>query len=162
MSTYKEQKITKPKPEDVAGDFLDAEKTAAFLNLVEFIRANKIGIRWASANSWTLNFKSKRLGYLKIHDQYGFWWFCHNHPINNYYSMEECDLKSFVFDNLYARDCEKCRIKRSIIDMPKAGVTNQNICACWPLRVFNPDGEVMEQTKRLIEYRMKCILEASK
>ena len=45
MSMYQKQKATKPKPEDVAGDFLDAEKTAAMLNFVEFIRVNKIGVR---------------------------------------------------------------------------------------------------------------------
>ena len=46
-----EQKKLKPKIEDVAGDFLDAEKTANLLNLVEFIRASKIGIRWSPYNS---------------------------------------------------------------------------------------------------------------
>jgi DNA transposition AAA+ family ATPase len=51
VSPYKTQKISKPKPEDIAGDFLDTEKTAAMLNLVEFIRVNKISIQWASGNS---------------------------------------------------------------------------------------------------------------
>ena len=44
MSIYKEQKAVKPNVEDVAGDFLDADRSADLLSLVEFIRACKIGI----------------------------------------------------------------------------------------------------------------------
>jgi len=68
MSLYQNQKGTKSKIEDIVGDLLDAEKTAAMLNLIEFIRANKIGIQHASGNSWKMTYKSKLLGYFRPHD----------------------------------------------------------------------------------------------
>ena len=169
MSLYRNQKATKPKPEDVAGDFLDVEKTAAMLNFVEFIRANKIGIRWASANSWTLHYKGKRLGYLKIFAGKpntsidGSWTFCHNSDgsLDAYYSMDECNLKTFIFDNIYARTCGDC-ICYNNMNAQKAGYMNPTDCGCYPLRIFSPDGEALEYTKQLIEYKTNCILEDSK
>jgi len=168
MSTYKNQKVIKPKPEDVAGDFLDTEKTAAMLNFVEFIRGNKIGIRWASSNSWTLHYKGKRLGYLKIFagkpntsiDRS--WTFCHVHNdfLSRYYSMEDCDLKTFIFDNIYAKTCGNC-ICYNNMNARKAGYMKPTKCGCYPLRIFNPDNEILVYTKQLIEYKINCILEES-
>ena len=158
MSIYQNQKAAKPKIEDVAGEFLDAEKTAAILNLVKFIRASKIGIQWGSGNSWSLNYRGKRLGYLKIHD--GIWRFCHNRAyLDSYYSMEDCELKTFIFDNIYARTCGECQWNPNA---QKAGYMNLTECGCWPLRIFNADGQVLEHTKQLIEYRKNCILQDSK
>ena len=183
MSVYQSQKITKPKPEDVAGDFLDAERFADMLNFVEFIRAKKIGIRWASGNSWALMYKSKKLGELKIYyydiqsgyerlfgktnPLHGAWFFCHKRDyLERYYSMEECDLKSFIFDHIYARNCGHCFCSFHIrglkkLNEQKAGYMNPAGCGCWPLRIYNPAGEALELTKRLIEYRKNCILEES-
>ena len=154
-SIYKNQKAVKPKIEDVAGDFLNAERTANMLNLVEFLRAGKIGIQWASGNSWALNYRSKRLGYLKIHE--GTWRFSHNRMyLNKYYEMEDSDVKSFIFEHIYVRECGNCQWNQNAT---KAGYMNSTDCGCWPLRIFNADGDVLEQTKQLIEYRKNCILE---
>lgn len=168
MSLYQSQKSVKPKIEDVAGNFLDAGKTAALLNLAEFIRTEKIGIQWASANSWALNYKNKRLGYIKIQNGLpwphlnGIWRFCHNRNyLDRYYSMEECDLKTFIFDNIYAKTCggDTCQ---SNPNAQKAGYMNPTDCGCYPLRIFNPNEEKLEYTKQLIKYRKNCILEDSK
>ena len=183
-SIYAAQKVTKPKPEDVAGDFLDAGTTADMLNLTDFIRTNKIGIRWTSGNSWVLNYKGKRLGFLKIyyygidgeyerlfgetHPLHKSWFFCHKHDyLEHYYSMEDIDLKSFIFEHIYARNCGNCfctwHLKGlSELNEQKAGYMKPADCGCWPLRIYNPAGEALEFTKRLIEFRMKCILEDSK
>ena len=184
MSTYQEQKTIKPKIEDVAGEFLNAERAADLLSLVEFLQANKIGIRWDSGNSWALQYKGKRLGFLKLyyydiqsgyenlfgkpHPLHKSWFFCHKRDfLDCYYGMEDGDLKSFIFDHLYARRCGKCFCSwhmKGISDMDeqKAGYMNPTECGCWPLRVYNPTGEALKLTKRLIEFRMQCILEDSK
>ena len=180
MSLYKKQKGAKPAIEDVASEFLDADKTAAILELVKFIRANKIGIQWATTNSWALNYKGKRLGYIKIHEhaddikrhqQDGSWsspgnriWrFTHNRlHLDKYYSMEDCDLKTFVFDHIYAKTCGSGDLCQCNPNAQKAGYMNSTGCGCWPLRIFNPNGEALEKTKRLIEFRKNCILEDSK
>ena len=187
MSLYKEQKVVKPKPEDVAGDFLDAERAADLLNFVEFIRTNKIGIQWASANSWALVFKSKRtLGHIQIyyldiqeggiydrlfgepHPLSKSWFFCHHRNyLDRYYNMEDCELKTFIFDHIYARNCGHCFCtwhgkEKAELNEQKAGYMNPTGCGCWPLRVYSPTGEALELTKRLIEFRMNCILEENK
>lgn len=183
MSIYKDQKVLKPKIEDVAGDFLDAERTADVINLVEYIRTNKIGIRWDSGNSWALSYKGKRLGFLMIyyydiqsgyeqvfgepHPLHKSWFFCHRRDyLERYYNMEDCDLKSFIFDHIYARNCGHCfctwHLKgKTNLNEQKSGYMNPTGCECWPLRVYNPTGETLELTKRLIECRMNCILDDS-
>ena len=173
MSTYQSQKAAKPTPEDMAVEILDAERAAAMLNLVDFIRANKIGIQWASSNSWTLRYKAKVLGSLKIYtgiknvparpDLHGTWFFCHHRDyLDHYYGMEDSDLKTFIFDNIYARNCGNCICTSIDPNEEKAGYMNPTGCGCWPLRVYNPAGETLENTKRLIEFRMNCILEDGK
>ena len=156
MSLYKEQKVIKPKIEEVAGDFLNAERTASLLNFAAFLRENKIGIQWASGNSWALNFKSKRFGSLHIYN--GTWRFAHR-GLEKYYAMEEGDLKSFIFDNIYIRECGNCQWNQNAA---KVEYMQPTTCGCWPLRIFNPDGEVLENTKRLVEFRKNCILEEIK
>lgn len=183
MSVYQSQKTTKPKPKDVAGDFLAAERVASMLNFVDFAQANKIGIRWDSGNSWELKYKSKQLGFLKIYyydiqsgcerlfgksPLHRSWFFCHNgNYLEHYYSMEDCDLKTFIFDNIYASNCGHCFCSWHLkginkLNEQKAGYMNPTGCRCWPLRIYNPNGKVLEQTKQLVEYRMNCILEESK
>ena len=168
MSIYQNQKETKPKPEDAAGDFLNTEKAAAVLNFVEFMRAIKVGIQWASGNSWALNYKGKRLGYLKIFSEkpdtsmFGSWAFCHNRDyLERYYKMNECDLKTFIFEHIYAKTCGNCFTSGNM-NAQKAGYMNPTDCGCYPLRIFNPDGKVLEYTKQLIEYRKNCIFENTK
>ena len=168
-SIYRAQKATRPKIEDVAGDFLDAGRTAALLNLAAYIRDNKINIQWASGNSWALNVKNKRLGYLKICDgspaqiYRGSWYFCHNRAyLDNYYSMADSDFKTFIFENIYARNCGSCTVSSKRPDEKKAGYMTPTDCWCWPFRIFNPEGEALEYVKKLIEYRKNCILEEMK
>jgi len=183
MSVYKDQKDVKPKIEDVAGEYLSAERTADLLNLVEFIRVSKIGLQWASGNSWALIYKGKRLGHLmlyyydiqsdyegsfgKPHPLHKSWFFYHKRDgIDRYYGMQDGDLKAFIFDNIYANNCGHCFCSwhmkgKNEMDEQKAGYMNPTDCRCWPLRVYNPAGEALELTKRLIEFRMKCIMEDS-
>jgi len=152
MSTQQKPKPAKPKIEDV-GNYLDAEKTANMLNLAEFIRTNKIGIQHSSGASWSLRYKGRQFGSLHIHD--GTWRFAHR-GLDNYYKMEDCDLKRFIFEHIYVRECGNCQWNQNAT---KAGYMNPTDCGCWPLRIFNAAGDVLEQTKRLIEYRKNCILE---
>jgi len=184
MSTYAEQKIKKPKIEDVAMDFLDEKRTADILDLAGFLKANKIGARWASANSWTLVFKGKRLGSVKIYyidaeyeRLFGksnpltkSWMFCQRREcLDRYYSMDECELKTFAFEHIYAKSCGSCFVTcragadgQTNLSERKAGYMNPTGCGCWPLRVYNPEGESLELTKKLLEFWMKCVLDDKK
>ena len=146
------EKAAKPKIEETVGKLLNAERAAAMLELVKFIRDSKIGIQWSTPTSWSLRYKGKLIGSLHIYN--GTWRFAHR-DIESYYQMEDSDLKTFIFDNMYARNCGDCQWNPG---SPKSGYMNPTSCGCWPLRVFNADGEVLEKTKQLIEYRQVCIL----
>ena len=76
--------------------------------------------------------------------------------------MEDCDLKTFVFEHIYAKNCGNCVGTNANPNEVKAGYMNPTDCGCWPLRVYTPDGEALEYTKQLIEFRMNCILENPK
>ena len=157
VSLYQQQKAVKPKPEDVANSFLDAEKAAAFLIIIEFIRANKINIAWVAGNSWGLNYRGKRMAFLKIHE--GNWFFCQQpRHMQNYVDMDACELKNFVFENIYVKTCDGGDCRYNNPNNLKADYFDADVCKCWPLRIFNADGERLEQTKKLIEYSKNCIL----
>ena len=79
--------------------------------------------------------------------------------LDKYYDMKEGELKSFIFENVYVRECGNCQWTPGAT---KAGYMKSTDCGCWPLRIFNPDGEVLEYTKKLVEYRKNCILEDSR
>jgi hypothetical protein len=146
------EKRANPKIDEV-GLYLDQKKAANMLSLVEFIRANKIGIQHSSGTSWSMRYKGKQFGSLHIHN--GTWRFAHR-GLEKYYEMEDGDLKNFIFDNIYSRNCGDCQWNP---EAQKAGYMKPTDCGCWPLRIFNADGDVLENTKRLIEYRKNCILE---
>ena len=78
--------------------------------------------------------------------------------LDRYYSMDDCDLKTFIFDNIYAKDCENCWLKHQS-GLKKIGEMNPNACTCYPMRIFNPDEERMEYSKQLMKSRSPCVLE---
>ena len=152
----KEQKTTRPKPEEVAEDFLNTENIVSFLDIIKFIRANKIGIAWVSSNQWGLNVKSKRMGFVKMHE--GNWLFRQQPRHMVFYEeMENSDLKQFVNSHIRQKVClyEKCYEGP---DIPIAK-TKTSICTCWPLRIYNPNGDTFEQTKRLILHSVSQTLD---
>ena len=171
MSTFKNQKLIKPKPEDIAGELNDANRVANILNLVEFIRSKKIGIQWEASNAWALKYKGKKIFQLKIGaarwdscDEIAqSWHIRHNRLyLDYYYSMEDCELKTFIFEHIYAKACGNCIGTNANPNEQKAGYMNPTECSCNPLRIYNPEGEAQEFTKRLIEFRMNCVLENPK
>jgi len=156
MSIYQTQKSTKPKPEDVARVFLDSEKASAFLRLVEYLRVNKIGIPWVSGNSWGLNVKGKRIGFIKIAD--GNWLFRQQlRHMNFYKDMNDNDMMAFVNSYIRAKTCASGYCNENP-DVPKTDFHAPDICTCWPLRIYNPCDNALEQTQRLVTHCKDIII----
>ncbi|MCL2371917.1 MAG: hypothetical protein FWC78_00755 [Defluviitaleaceae bacterium] len=156
MSIYQNQKSIKPKPEDVAADFLDNKKTELFLDIIDFIRADKINISWVSGNSWGLNVKGKRIAFLKICN--GNWIFRQQPRHMKFYNeMKNDDLKNFVCSYICAKTCIDGTCDEHP-NMPKTDFNAPNVCTCWPLRIYDPDKEALEYTKQLIAFSKKYIL----
>lgn len=84
------------------------------------------------------------------------WGFCHG--LNDYYEMEEGGLKTFVFDNIYARTCKGGACHAADPNPLKAGYMKPTACKCWPLSVYNPVGDRLERAKELVKYDMEYLI----
>lgn len=156
MSIYQNQKSIKPKPEDVAADFLDNKKAALFLDIIDFIRADKINISWVSGNSWGLNVKGKRIAFLKIYN--GNWLFCQQPRHMKFYNeVKDDDLKNFVCSYIRAKTCIDGTCGEHP-NMPKTDFNAPNVCTCWPLRIYILDKKTLEYTKQLIALSKNYII----
>jgi len=151
MSIYSDQKETKPKPKDVAGDFISEDKVKNLMDLLAFLKDNKMTLRWASWNSWCVKFKSKTVCHIKIRDASWFvmlstftreQWFV---GYDEYFADNE--LKEFIWANNRGSWCPRnCKGHTKTI----LGKEINDICGCWGLRVENPEGAALERSKRVI------------
>ena len=68
MSNYNAQKAAKLTIEDVACQQLDKELLKEFENFLMFLKQEKISLPWACSNGFNMNYRSKRVGRLKLAD----------------------------------------------------------------------------------------------
>ena len=154
LLSTKEQKIIKPKVEDVIAELFYNENAIVVLDFVNFIQGKKLSVKWSAHNRWVIRYKGKQLGQISLFPN--FWRYGHNNSfLDGYYKMEDCDLKTFAFDNIYTRDCGKCLPPYA----QKVKYMEATACTCGPLRIFNPDEESLEQMKQLVEFRINYIKE---
>jgi len=60
------EKKSKPKIDEVVGNIINEENLGNALDLISFIKENKISLRWSSTNCWQLYYKSKRIGIIRM------------------------------------------------------------------------------------------------
>ena len=60
------EKTGKPKIDEVVGNILCETNLENALDLISFIKENKISLRWSSTNCWQLYYKSKRIGLIRM------------------------------------------------------------------------------------------------
>ena len=120
MTEYQNQKATKPKVEDIAMKSLDGDKLKNLLDLLEFLKANKLTPRWRVTNAWAVNYKGKMVCDISINSDEGSWLFRPNHlfhkaalfrekwftEYNQYITDNE--LKIFVWNHLH-NNIIKCK-----------------------------------------------------
>jgi len=163
--TYtQEQQKTKPKIEDVIGDLLEGDKLKNALDLIAYLRANKVTLRWGSQNCWGTFYKGKGFSNIRIRGKnqskayYGLepgsWhigrhWLVLPDDLSGEFedSISYEKFKEFIWANVTpCKKCMCCAPGRSEIHL---GKKFDSVCG---LRIENPDAEALEHTKKLIEY----------
>lgn len=160
MSDYQKQKAVKPEVEAVAAEILEGDELNSLLDFVRFLRDNKLTPRWASSNSWTIRYKNKGLCYIKIDSRKRLW---NARPERSFFDeydkyITDIDLKAFILEIVNPplcenRDCWKRR-EEAIF-----GKKFTEVCRCWPFKVDNPEGVVLERLKELILVSKNIIIE---
>ena len=160
-SLYQEQKKSKPKIEEIINISLKNDNKKNALEFVAFVKSFRMTPQWASANSWAVIYKSKRVCYIKVSDNApgdGFWCvrptieydddlaaFCKKE------NLENIILKSVHF----CHACGKCAPGKRVIFF---GKELDNVC-CAPIdfEFHNPDSAVMDCAKKLIVFKRSSI-----
>jgi hypothetical protein len=157
-SVYQNQKEIKPKAEDIAQEYLDAKLKEIFFDFLCFLKSNKIGVQWASANTWAVKSKGKRIGSIKI--QSGSWGFS-NWAGGNYNSGYESFItterqKELVWKNIvYCKSCSGCAPGHHVNIL---GKEFDKVCT-GKVGFENPDKENLECAKQIVLWRQSLIID---
>jgi len=175
VSLAKEQIKTKPKIEDVMNENLDGDILKNALDFVAYLRENKLNPRWTAKNAWWVDYKGKHLFSIRVGPKepvtwgYGLesrsWQIAHwdigNWFLNNpekYKELTDCDtFKKFIWSSLHP--CKRCMCCAPGHNGTYFGKKFESVCGP---RVFNPDAEALEHTKKLLECRKKMIADKVK
>ena len=158
-ANYKEQKTNKPKIEDVINNSLDGNRKQDALEFLAYIKSLKMTPQWASTNSWSLSYKSKRVGYIKINDTTRDWelWLNaqYDDNFNDLVSKENADVKDSFLNNIYyCFHCSACTPGKDIVFM---GKELKNVCATPVIRVKNPNKSFLDFAQRQVVLRRSDI-----
>lgn len=159
MIEKQELKNVKPEIEDVLGTVLPSDALKNALNLIAFLRENKLKPAWSATNVWKVTYKTYTVCFLRVYGaaeyhglQEGTW---HVIPFIGEYEAsalsDEC--KEIVWEK--KRTCENC----GICSLQLGHVFGREYDhACEKSIVFtNPDARDVECIKRLIELRRNAV-----
>jgi len=157
LTFAQQQRKNKPKIEDRIAECFTGEKAKNALDFVAWLRENKLNPGWAGTDTWNIRFKGKSMGTISFYkDMWRFAiGFSSYYFLQEYYNMEEYDLKSFVFNHIYAKQCGNCQWNPNT---EKVGYMVPTGCGCWPMRIFNAEGKTLDNMKKLIEFNKYCII----
>ena len=159
-SLYQEQKKIKPKIEEIINAALRGEKKQNALDFVAFVTSFKMTPQWASANSWAVSYKNKRVCYIKVSnniDGNGSWYIrpslVYDEIID--FCISE-NLEKIMLDNIhFCGACGKCAPgkKQSFF-----GKEFDNVC-CAPIdfEFHDPNSPTMDCTKKLVVFSRNLI-----
>lgn len=160
VSLYQAQKKTKPKVEDVINELLEGDRKKNALDFVAYIKSFKMTPHWASANSWAVSYKNKRVCYIKVGDHVsmeGAWYIRpsveYNDALFTYITKEK--LEEFIWDNLhYCRACGRCAPGRRAV---VCGKEFDHVCNAILFEFHNPDVMTLECAKKLVKFKRNII-----
>jgi hypothetical protein len=157
-SVYQSQKRIKPKIEDIVQEYLNAKTKKDLIDFLCFLELNKIGVQWASTNSWNINYKSKRVGCIRMRP--GFWQFnyggggINDNGYENFITTKK--QKELVWKNIvYCKSCSGCAPGHHVSIF---GKEFDKVCL-GKLGFENPDGENLDCAKQIVLWRQSLIAE---
>lgn len=151
LTFLQQQKLIKPKPEDVIPDFFDGDTGKNASDFVAWLRENNLPPRWTQIYAWKVYYKSKYICYLNFsYPAKGDWIVKPNRLFFEEYGkyITDDELKKFVLDIVQLPGCNReCGRKK---DTEFLGKKFDEICSCWPFCIKNPEGAALENLKKLI------------
>jgi len=155
------EKAVKPQIEDSIGDVLTGDVLMNALDLLAYLRENKMNPQWSATNVWKISFKSYTLCFIRLYGaaeyhglEVGTW---HIIPFIGDYdgSYLSDELREIVWANKKTcPGCGKCALKLDKI------FEKEYDYACEKSIVFtNPDAKAVECVKELLELRRNAIKE---
>ena len=179
LSPYNQQKLVKPKIEDVIFEYLDGDMQKTALDFVAWLRANGMPPKWFRSCGWTVTYKGeKRFCDLWIHEVYNktndnpicnppFWGISLKYLYKYYEYVVNEGLQSIVWDNVVycvynnGRTCKDRIPKRSCVggrDLTILDKEFNGICQSRDIAQFyNPSEVVIKSIKKLLEVEKKAI-----
>ena len=154
-------KTAKPRVEDTLRDALSSEQAALALSFVGFLRDLRMSPQWASANSWAVSFKGKRVCYIKVTANGG--WYIrpavqYDDALHAFCQQE--GLISIMLDHVHhCISCGKCAPGKTAVFF---GKTLEHVC-CSPIdfEFHDPDETTLDCARKIILYRRAAIMAAS-
>jgi len=159
--SFKEQKILKPKIEDVICECLDGDMRQAASDFADYVKSMKMSPRWTNRNAWVVNYKGR--GVCKIYVGDNAWLirpsFNHDYDDALFAFLLEERLEDIIWENIYhCRACGKspstCMRKSAIV----LGREFKGVCSCILFQFRNPSCVAIECVKKLIDYRRTTII----
>jgi len=153
-SLYREQKKIKPKAEDIINALLDGDKRIRTQDFVAYVRSLKMSPVWASANSWAVSYKGKRVCYIKVSSNGSSW--CMRPAVGyddsfHIFAFNE-NLVNIMIGNIhFCGSCGKCAPGKSAEFW---GQRFENVCySPIDFQFNNPGDAELECVKKLVIYR---------
>ena len=152
-----DQKSAKPKPEEIAHEYLDGESLDNLLDFVTWMRANKMTPTFANKSKSGVNYTS-RICYLKL--RHGSWYIWpagqkRKKPFHEYvYGFLDCEeLKELVSSSLAPcnKNCSHQCNSGLGFTVTVCGKEHQNKCCCCPIRFHSPSAKDLKIIKKVIE-----------
>jgi len=158
-SLYQTQKASKPSAEDVAGASLQGAEKQGALEFLAFIKTLKMTPQWASGNSWTFNYKNKRVGYFQMRGADNAWQLSlysqYDAFFNDLVSQEAPEIREFIVAN--AKPCHQCGSLAPGVNITLLGKEFKNMCAIPCVLLKNPDAQFRGFAQRLVVLRRDAI-----
>jgi hypothetical protein len=167
---WNEQKISKPKIDDVISEYLNGETKKAALEFSQYMFENKMTLRWAGVtNAWKAIYKNKCICYVRLEspnwnfEENGTSWFVapNLEQISKYERLIIAEgLQDLIWNNLYhCRNCfpdRDCARQGGII-RTILGREIKGLCiGRTPFWFCDPDKAAIDCIKRLLELEQKA------
>ncbi|MCL2388649.1 MAG: hypothetical protein FWC89_14045 [Defluviitaleaceae bacterium] len=165
IQQQKIQKTTKPKFDEVVGDFLSGDALKYALDFLTFLKQNKMNPRWASTSSWAVKHKNKHVCGIRLNGsawQYGVepgsWYIECANLLEILHEFEGCEnLKKILWSNV--KHCTKCCSCGPGANANIMGKQFENVCR---IVIKNPDAEALTYAKQLVLASKKYVSEVYK
>jgi len=157
--TYQEQKALKPNIEDVIHTLLKGGKARGALDFVAFAKSLRMTPQWACGNSWTLNYKNKRVAYFRLYadeKDWGLWLYAqYDAHFASLLAGEPKEIQEYFLSNIvYCYGCGACAPGK---DVELLGRELHNVCATPTFRLRGLNAAFRDFSKRAVILRREAI-----